>query len=91
MKRSEIVAYLDVYLGLESFEGMDRSLNGLVVGGGPEKEVRKVAFAVDACHATFEKAIAEGADLLIVHHGSTGGVLPCRLLGGHTISASVPC
>lgn len=88
MKRSEIVAYLDVYLGLESFEGMDRSLNGLVVGG-PEKEVRKVAFAVDACHATFEKAIAEGADLLIVHHGSTG-VLPCRLLG-HTISASVPC
>jgi len=81
MKRSELVAYLDVYLGLESFEGLDRSLNGLVVGG-PEKEVHKVAFAVDACQATFEKAIGEGADVLIVHHGLYWGT-PLPITGTH--------
>ncbi len=81
MKRSELVAYLDVYLELESFEGLDCSLNGLVVGG-PDKEVHKVAFAVDACQATFEKAISEDADFLIVHHGLYWGT-PLSITGAH--------
>ncbi len=68
MRRSELIAYLDTYLELGAFEGLDRSLNGLVVGG-PDREVDTIAFAVDACQSTFEKAIAVKADILIVHHG----------------------
>ena len=68
MKRSELVSYLDAYLEVASFEGIDRSLNSLVVGPS-EREVHTVAFAVDACQATFEKAMEEHADLLVVHHG----------------------
>lgn len=81
MKRSKLVAYLDTYLEIGAFEGLDRSLNGLVVGGA-EKDVRKVAFAVDACQSTFEKAIEECADLLIVHHGLYWGV-PLPITGVH--------
>ena len=55
MKRSELTTYLDAYLEIGAFEPLDRSLNGLVVAGD-DREVRKVAFAVDACQSTFEKA-----------------------------------
>jgi len=68
MKRSELTTYLDAYLEIGAFEPLDRSLNGLVVAGD-DREVRKVAFAVDACQSTFEKAREEKADLLVVHHG----------------------
>ncbi len=68
MKRSELTTYLDAYLEIGAFEPLDRSLNGLVVAGD-DREVRKVAFAVDACQSTFEKARQEQADLLVVHHG----------------------
>lgn len=81
MKRSELVSYLDAYLEIASFEGLDRSSNSLVVGP-PEREVGKVAFAVDACQATFEGALRAGADLLVVHHGLFWGeVLP--VIGNH--------
>lgn len=36
-------------------------------------EVNKVAFAVDACHETINKAHELGAELLIVHHGLSWG------------------
>ena len=65
MKRDELVSYLDDYLRLKEIE--DTSQNGLQVEG-PE-EVTKVAFAVDSCQAAFERAVAAGAQLLIVHHG----------------------
>jgi dinuclear metal center YbgI/SA1388 family protein len=65
MFRQELVTYLDNYLRVE--EIADASQNGLQVEG-PE-EVTNVAFAVDGCQATFEQAIATGAQLLIVHHG----------------------
>lgn len=68
MKRSELTAYLDAYLEIGAFEPLDRSLNGLVVAGD-DREVNNVAFAVDACQSTFEKAREQNADLLIVHHG----------------------
>lgn len=45
----------------------DPSRNGLQVGG--DWEVKKVALAVDAKMATFKRAAAVKADLLIVHHG----------------------
>lgn len=65
MNRTELVTYLNDYLRVPEIQ--DSSQNGLQVEG-PE-EVMKVAFAVDGCQATFDQAVAAGAQLLIVHHG----------------------
>jgi dinuclear metal center YbgI/SA1388 family protein len=45
----------------------DSSKNGLQVKG--RKEVRKIAFGVDACLELFQKASMLNCDLVIVHHG----------------------
>lgn len=65
MKREELITYLNDYLRVKEIE--DSSQNGLQVEG-PE-EVTEVAFAVDGCQAAFERAVAIGAQLLVVHHG----------------------
>ncbi len=65
MKSDELVTYLDEYLRVREIE--DASQNGLQVEG--PTEVRKVAFAVDACQAAADGAVAGKAQLLIVHHG----------------------
>ena len=45
-------------------------------------EIKKIAFAVDVCEETIEKAIAANCNLLIVHHGLFWGKdLP--ITGGH--------
>ncbi|MFQ3169276.1 MAG: dinuclear metal center YbgI/SA1388 family protein [Limisphaerales bacterium] len=64
---AKIVAHCDHTLKPESFEDWPGAVNGLQVqnGGG----VSRIAAAVDATPATIRKAIAAGADLLIVHHG----------------------
>ncbi|MCK9548550.1 MAG: Nif3-like dinuclear metal center hexameric protein [Sphaerochaeta sp.] len=82
MKQNDLVSYLDSYLQIASFAPIDYSLNGLVVGTPDEKEVRTVAVAVDASLSTFEKAIEEGCDLLIVHHGLFWGS-PIAITGAH--------
>ncbi len=64
-KLSEIVKFLDDYLKISDFK--DSAYNGLQFEGKPE--VEKVLFAVDAGLDTFETAIAEKADMIIVHHG----------------------
>ncbi len=74
--RDDLVTYLDEYLRIAEIE--DTSQNGLQVEG-PE-EVTRVAFAVDACLAAFERAVAEGAQILIVHHGLFWDK-PYRLVG----------
>lgn len=63
----EIVRYLDAELRIADVPDYPGALNGLQLenNGG----VTKVAAAVDASLPVFEKAIAAGADLLIVHHG----------------------
>ena len=76
MKRDELTTYLDDYLRVKEIE--DASQNGLQVEG-PE-DVAGVAFAVDGCQATFEQAVAAGAQLLIVHHGLFWDK-PLRLVG----------
>jgi dinuclear metal center YbgI/SA1388 family protein len=76
MKREELVAYLDEYLCVSEIE--DSSQNGLQVEG--PAEVTRVAFAVDACRAAFERAVAAGAQLLVVHHGLFWDK-PLRLVG----------
>ncbi|MBN1954914.1 MAG: Nif3-like dinuclear metal center hexameric protein [Anaerolineae bacterium] len=78
MKRTELVGYLDDYLRIAEFE--DKSQNGLQVEGA--EEVARVAFAVDACQATFDQAVAAGAQLLVVHHGLLWDK-PLRLVGPH--------
>lgn len=46
----------------------DISLNGLQIESS-NKEIRKIAFAVDACMDTICQAADERADMLFVHHG----------------------
>jgi dinuclear metal center YbgI/SA1388 family protein len=65
MKRDELVAYLDDFLLVKTIE--DRSNNVLQVEGATE--VSRLAFAVDAGLAAFERAREAGAQMLIVHHG----------------------
>lgn len=65
MQLAAITTHLDQYLCLGSYD--DRSNNGLQVQGQPD--VTRAAFAVDACLASFQGAVAERAQLLIVHHG----------------------
>lgn len=65
MKRNDLTSWLDQYLTPRRYQ--DRSNNGLQVQG-PD-EVHRVAFAVDACAASFNAAVAADAQLLIVHHG----------------------
>jgi len=61
----KIVGFLDGYLKVKEIK--DDSWNGLQFEG--KKEVKKVCVAVDASNESFEKAVNEKADLLIVHHG----------------------
>jgi dinuclear metal center YbgI/SA1388 family protein len=62
---SEVLAALDRLLEPERFE--DYCLNGLQVPGGTH--VSTVATGVSAHAELFELAAAEGAELLLVHHG----------------------
>jgi dinuclear metal center YbgI/SA1388 family protein len=64
-KLNDIVLYLDTYLETDSIK--DDSWNGLQVEG--KSEVGKVIFAVDAGVETFERAVQENADIVVVHHG----------------------
>jgi dinuclear metal center YbgI/SA1388 family protein len=65
MKKFDLVNYLNEYLRLAEIE--DRSNNGLQVEGA--SEVNTIAFAVDACLASFEAARDAQAQMLITHHG----------------------
>lgn len=65
-KLREIVGFLDEYLKINEIN--DKSWNGLQVQG--KDDVNRIAFAVDAGIDTFERAIEEDADMVIVHHGN---------------------
>jgi dinuclear metal center YbgI/SA1388 family protein len=78
MNQSKLINYLDEYLCIHEVD--DVSDNGLQVEGA--EQVGKVAFAVDACQASFEAAVDAGAHMLIVHHGLFWGRVK-RLVGPH--------
>ncbi len=78
MKSADLVRYLDTYLNTARIP--DRSNNGLQVQGNDE--VTRVAFAVDASLASFQAAVVEQAQLLIVHHGLFWGE-PVQITGVH--------
>ena len=60
---------------------VDPALNGLQVGRAGT-ELTRIAFAVDACLETFQRAVEWGAELLFVHHGLFWG-RPLALQGAH--------
>ena len=62
-----IIRFCDRTLKTNDFTDWPGAVNGLQVEN--HGHVRKIAAAVDASAATIQKAIAAGADLLLVHHG----------------------
>jgi dinuclear metal center YbgI/SA1388 family protein len=65
---SELVSWLDDYLRVREVPDFPGALNGLQVESSG-RPVRRVAAAVDAAEATIARALAGGADLVLVHHG----------------------
>jgi dinuclear metal center YbgI/SA1388 family protein len=63
--RATLVKFLDDFLHIQTIK--DSSCNGLQVQGIPT--VARIGLAVDACMASYEKAVAQGCEMLIVHHG----------------------
>jgi dinuclear metal center YbgI/SA1388 family protein len=81
MTSAALDRYFRSLLDIEGFRPADSSLNGIQAdndGSG----IAKLAFAVDACLETFERAAACGAGLLFVHHGLFWGA-PLALRGVH--------
>ena len=77
----ELDNYFNAFLKKEDFPA-DPSLNGIQIQNSEPsvKQIKKVAFAVDACQATAEAAAREGADVLFVHHGLFWG--GCQTITG---------
>jgi dinuclear metal center YbgI/SA1388 family protein len=61
-----LISYVDSLLEPERYE--DFGPNGVQVPS-PRTEIRRVVTGVSATRAFIERGIAEGADLLLVHHG----------------------
>lgn len=70
MTLNELDAYFNSFLKKEDWAN-DVSLNGIQIQNSApdQKQIKKVAFAVDACEETALKAKEIGADVLFVHHG----------------------
>jgi dinuclear metal center YbgI/SA1388 family protein len=68
MLLEELDNYFRNLLQIDELAGTDASLNGIQVGNSG-KDIRKIAFGVDACMDTFQQAARWGADMLFVHHG----------------------
>lgn len=79
VKRDKIIAFCDEYLKVKDFE--DKCFNGLQVEGGDE--VAKIITGVSLSKKLIEKAIAEKADMIMVHHGFFAGDIqpPLHLFG----------
>lgn len=78
MKVKEFDLWIKSILNIDEMVRIDISLNGLQVGR-EEKEIKKIAFAVDASLESFKRAAETGADLLFVHHGLYWGkIIPVR-------------
>lgn len=74
MKLHELAFWLDRYLDTANTPDSERALNGLQVDNG-NRDVAKIAVAVDSGQAIIDRAAQARADLLIVHHGLFWGGL----------------
>lgn len=70
--------YFRSFLNIDAYKG-DPSLNGIQVERTNE-EIKKIAFAVDACQETIRRAALARADVLFVHHGFFWG--QCQTITG---------
>ncbi|MCA9999959.1 MAG: Nif3-like dinuclear metal center hexameric protein [Anaerolineales bacterium] len=78
MQRADLVNYLDTYLQIHTIK--DYGPQGLQIEG--REEVTRIVGMVDAHQPCVEAAIAQNADLMLVHHGIFwGGAKPLR--GGY--------
>ncbi|HUX51603.1 MAG TPA: Nif3-like dinuclear metal center hexameric protein [Spirochaetia bacterium] len=68
MTLRELDSYFQSMLAIRQMASADSSLNGIQVGRA-DLEVRKAAFAVDACLETFRRTVEVDAQVLFVHHG----------------------
>ena len=68
MTTCELDSWFRALLSPEKFESADPSRNGVQVDNDGA-EITRVAFAVDACLETIERASRAGAGMLFVHHG----------------------
>ena len=78
MTLTELDTYFKSFLHPENYPS-DPSRNGIQIENSnpDEKEIKKIAFAVDACKETVELAAKEKADVLFVHHGLFWGDCEC--------------
>ena len=67
VRLEEIIAFLDSTFNVANLEDFPNAFNGLQLAN--DGHVHKVVGAVDANPASIERAIAQKADLLCVHHG----------------------
>ena len=86
MLLSEIDSYFRGLMDIDQLARTDVSMNGIQVSaenGNPSGvEIRRIAFAVDACMETFERAFHAGAQMIFVHHGLFWG-RPVQVDGAH--------
>lgn len=68
MTLPDLAGHLDGYLRIRELPDYSGAMNGLQLASR-KAEVTRVAAAVDATLPVVKKAIAAGADLLLVHHG----------------------
>jgi dinuclear metal center YbgI/SA1388 family protein len=78
---AKLDSFFKSFLDIEGFAGMDNSMNGIQVDNDGA-EIGKIAFGVDACLETFERAAELGAGMVFVHHGLFWGS-PLPLAGNH--------
>lgn len=80
MNLLQLDSYINSFLHREQYN-FDPSLNGIQIQNDyPEKQIKRIAFAVDACEASAKIAAEKKADVLFVHHGIFWG--HCETLTG---------
>lgn len=80
MTLNELDEYFRSFLHFENFPA-DPSKNGIQIQNPDKTDIKKIAFAVDACEETALRASEEKAQLLFVHHGLFWG--DCQVLNGN--------
>lgn len=89
MTLKELDEYFRNFLKPEDYSA-DPSRNGIQIENSDVsgKQIRKIAYAVDACEQTVLEAAELGADMLFVHHGLFWG--GCEPIVSHTYKRIAP-
>ena len=63
---------------------------GLLIGRA-DQEIQRVVVALDATNAVVDRAVAEGADLIITHHACFKDCIICYITTIIITTTSIPC